>query len=378
MIYLDNAATTKMAPEVIDEMKECFEKFYNPSSNYSGSFETKKIIDKARAEIANLISAKPSEIIFTSGGSEGDNFAIKGLADANKDKGRHIVTSAIEHKAVLNTTSFLEDHGYEVSYVQPDSRGFLHISDIEKAIREDTVLVTIMMANNEIGTIQPVSEISALCKDRGILFHTDAVQAFGHMPIDATNLNVDAFTVSAHKFHGPKGVGFMFLRDGTRISPLIHGGGQERNLRGGTENILGIVGTAVAARHSLTDFDVKYNYMLGLRDHFIESALKIKGATLNGSLLNRLCNNVNLTFKNVPGESALAMLDMYGICASSGSACNSKDNTPSHVLTAIGLAPEDARCTLRFTLSEDNTIDEVDRTAITLKRIVEDLRSVYG
>jgi len=175
MIYLDNAATTKMAPEVIDEMKECFEKFYNPSSNYSGSFETKKIIDKARAEIANLISAKPSEIIFTSGGSEGDNFAIKGLADANKDKGRHIVTSAIEHKAVLNTTSFLEDHGYEVSYVQPDSRGFLHISDIEKAIREDTVLVTIMMANNEIGTIQPVSEISALCKDRGILFHTDAV-----------------------------------------------------------------------------------------------------------------------------------------------------------------------------------------------------------
>lgn len=377
MVYLDNAATTKMAQPVIDAMTECYEQYYNPSSNYTNALQTRKIFEKARAGIADIIHAKPSEIIFTSGGCEGDNLAVKGIADAYASKGKHIITSAIEHKAVLNTCKFLETHGYEVSYVQPDDRGFIHISDIEKLIRKDTILVSIMFANNEIGTLQPISEIGALCKEHDVLFHTDAVQACGHIDIDVGDLGISLLTASAHKFHGPKGMGFLYLKDGTRISPLIHGGQQEFGLRGGTSNLMGAVGMAEALKFSTTDLNIKHNYVLGLRDHFIENALSIPKTTLNGSLINRLDNNVSLTFSGVPGESALVMLDMCGICASSGSACNSADNKPSHVLTAIGLSPEDARQTLRFTLSADNTIEDIDYTIEQLKRIVGDLRSVY-
>lgn len=377
MIYLDNAATTKMAQPVIEAMQECFEQYYNPSSSYTSALDAKKALEKARAEIAAKFGANPNEIIFTSGGCEGDNLAIKGVADAYAAKGKHIITSAIEHKAVLNTCKFLENHGYEVSYVQPDERGFIHIKDVEKAVRQDTVLVSIMYANNEIGTMQPISEIASLCKDRDILFHTDAVQACGHYNINVGDLGINLLTASAHKFNGPKGFGVLFVKDGTRISPLIHGGSQEFGLRGGTSNLPCAVGTAAALRFSFDGLEVKHNYVLGLRDHFIEGALTIPKTTLNGSLLNRLDNNVSLTFKGVPAESALYMLDMRGICASSGSACNSNDNKPSHVLTAIGLTPDEANQTIRFTLSADNTIDEIDYTVQQLKQIVEDLRSVY-
>lgn len=378
MIYLDNAATTPMAPEVIEAMKSCFDLWQNPSENYEDAIKVKKIIDTARSDIAELINCKPNEIIFTSGGSEGDNFAIKGVADAYASEGRHIITSEIEHKAVLNTVSFLSNHGYDTTLISPDERGFIHVRDVVGAIRDDTILVSIMYANNEIGTIQPIREIAEACREKGVIFHTDAVQAFGHENIDVEKIPVDLLSVSSHKFNGPKGAGFVYIREGTKISPLIHGGKQENGLRGGTENILGIVGTAAAAKYAMKDREVKEQYIRGLRDYFIEKVLNtIPGASLNGSLVTRLSNNVSLSFQGVMGESALAMLDIYGICASSGSACNSGDGKPSHVLTSIGLAPDAVRGTLRFTLSADNTIEEVDYTIMKLKEIIGEIRSVY-
>ena len=379
-VYLDNAATTQMYPEALEEMSSYMIEYYgNPSSMYQLGFINKKIVDKSRDTIASTINAKPSEIYFTSGGCEGDNWAIKGIADAYKNKGTHIITSAIEHKAVLNTCKFLENHGYEVTYLSPDTRGVISVSDVAGAIRKDTILVSIMFANNEIGTVEPIKYIGNLCRDKRILFHTDAVQAYGHCPIDVRDLNVDLLTASSHKFHGPNGVGFVYKKDGVNISSLIHGGQQENGLRGGTENVAGIVGMAKAAELATTNLQINVSRMISLRDVFIQEVLSgIPNTSLNGSLVSRLCNNISFSFDGVPGEAAIVMLDMYGISCSSGSACNSAETKPSHVLVAIGHTPEYASTTLRFTLSELTTPEEIEYTIKTLKRVIEDLRSVYG
>ena len=375
-VYLDNAATTKMLPEAIDAVVEAMhDTFGNPSGMYQVGFKSKSSIDKARQKIAETISADPSQIFFTSGGTEGDNWIIKGVAEAQSTKGHHIVTSAIEHKAVLRSCGWLEQHGYEVTYVEPDSRGFIHVSDVESAIRDDTILVSIMFANNEIGTIQPIQEIAEVCKKHQVLFHTDAVQAYCHVPINVRELDVDFLTTSAHKFHGPNGVGFAYVKDPSVMLPLIHGGQQEHGLRGGTENVPGIVGMGVAAEVMHQDLTSHINYMGSLRDHFIERALnEIKGCSLNGSLVSRLCNNISLSFDGIHAEEALVLLDMGGISCSSGSACNSEDNTPSHVMMALGHGEEYARSTLRFTISAFTTLEEIDYAITSLKTIVSDLR----
>lgn len=375
-VYLDNAATTKMLPEAIDAVVEAMrDTFGNPSGMYGVGFESKSSIDKSRQKIAETISADPAQIFFTSGGTEGDNWIIKGVAEAQSTKGHHIVTSSIEHKAVLKSCGWLEQHGYEVTYVEPDSRGFIHVSDVESAIREDTILVSIMYANNEIGTIQPIQEIAEVCKNHQVLFHTDAVQAYCHVPINVGELGVDFLTTSAHKFHGPNGVGFAYIKDPSVMLPLIHGGQQEHGLRAGTENVPGIVGMGVAAEVMHRDLTSHINYMGGLRDHFIERVLnEIKGCSLNGSLVSRLCNNISLSFDGIHAEEALVLLDMGGISCSSGSACNSEDNIPSHVVMALGHSEEYARSTLRFTISAFSTLEEIDYAISTLKTVVSDLR----
>ena len=376
MIYLDNAATTKMIPEAVKAMVDSMENtFGNPSGMYSVGFQSKKSIDEARKKIAETINADPSQIFFTSGGTEGDNWIIKSVAEAFGNKGHHIITSSIEHKAVLNSCRWLEEHGYEVTYVDPDERGFIHVSDVESAIRSDTILVSIMFANNEIGTVQPIQEIAKVCHERHILLHTDAVQAYAHLPINTGDLAIDYLTTSSHKFHGPNGIGFAYIRDPKSMRSFIHGGQQECGLRAGTENVAGIVGMATAAEVMHEHLQDKINYMISLRDHFIERAInEIPGCTLNGSLVSRLCNNVSLSFDGVRAEEALVLLDMNGICCSTGSACNSEDNKPSHVLMAIGCTEEYARSTLRFTISALSTLEEINYAIDTLKMIVGDLR----
>ena len=378
MIYLDNAATTKVAPEVFEAMKPyLLEEYGNPSSAYAFSGRITGKVTEARDKIAGAIGAKEREIFFTAGGSESDNWAIKGVADALKDKGNHIITSAIEHHAVLHTCEFLEKRGYEVTYLPVDENGLVDPKELEAAIRPSTILITIMFANNEIGTIEPIAEIGRIAHEHGIYFHTDAVQAFGHVPIDVNEMNIDMLSASGHKINGPKGVGFLYIRSGTKITNLIHGGAQEYGRRAGTTNAAGIIGFARAAELAVFGMEETIAYESGLRDRLIGRILKeIPYSRVNGDLKKRLSNNVNICFRFVEGESLLILLDQKGICASSGSACTSGSLDPSHVLLAIGLPHEIAHGSVRLTLSKETTEEDVDYTVETLKQIIDRLRGM--
>ena len=334
-------------------------------------------VDEARKSAAELIGAESNEIYFTAGGSESDNWAIKAAAELYKDKGKHIITSTIEHHAVLHTCQYLEKQGYEVTYVNVDENGVIRLDELEKAIRPDTVLITVMAANNEIGTIQPISEIGRLAKKNGILFHTDAVQAYGHIPIDVNEMNIDMLSASGHKLNAPKGVGIMYIRKGVRIGSFIHGGAQERSRRAGTLNTAGIVGFGAAAKIAKEKLEENAKKEIALRDYLIKRVMdEIPYTRLNGDAVKRLPNNAHFCFKFIEGESLLILLDQNGICASSGSACTSGSLDPSHVLLAIGLAHEIAHGSLRLTLSTENTKEEIDFTVDKLKEIVARLRSM--
>lgn len=378
MIYLDNAATTKVSEEVFETMKPYFcEQYANPSAIYSFAGKSMKAVDEARKNIADLIGAQPNEIYFTAGGSESDNWAIKAAAECNQTKGRHIITTAIEHHAVLHTCQYLEKQGYEVTYVSVDEYGMIKLDELEAAIRPDTILITVMAANNEIGTIQPLKEIGALAKKNGILFHTDAVQAYGHIPLNVEELHIDLLSASGHKFHGPKGIGFLYIRKGVRIGSFVHGGAQERSRRAGTHNTPGIVGMGAAARLAAERLEERMEKEAALRDHLIRRVLtEIPYSRLNGHETDRLPNNANFCFRFIEGESLLILLDQQGICASSGSACTSGSLDPSHVLLAIGLPHEIAHGSLRLTLSEETTKEDIDFTVDAIRKIVERLRSM--
>ena len=377
-IYLDNAATTQVSPEVLSAMVPCFSNIYgNPSSVHGFGRDAKMMLDIAREKVANAIGAKKTEIYFTGGGSESDNWAIKGTAIANAGKGRHIITSAIEHHAVLHACAALEKQGYSVTYLPVDKEGFVDPEDVKKAIRPDTILVTVMMANNEIGTIEPVEEIGKICREAGVYFHTDAVQAVGNMHIDVAKMNIDMLSLSAHKFHGPKGVGALYIRNGVKIANLIDGGAQERSKRAGTENLPSIVGLGKAIEVATRDIDTKIAYESALRDKLLTRIVnEIPETRINGPLKNRLPGNANVCIKYIEGEGMLLMLDMQGIAASSGSACTSGSLDPSHVLLAIGLDHETAHGSLRLSLSSLNTEEEIDKTVDVLKASVERLRSM--
>ena len=370
LIYMDNAATTPVHPEVYEAMKPYFSEVYsNPSAVYTFAGKAGRAVDEARRTIASVINAKPEEVYFTAGGSESDNWAIIGAAEGNCNKGKHIITTRIEHHAVLNTCKYLEKHGFEVTYLDVDKYGRVSPEDVENAIRPDTILISVMTANNEIGSIQPIEEIGGIAKDHGILFHTDAVQAMGHIQIDVEKMNIDMLSARAHKLNGPKGVGLMYIRKGIAIPSFIHGGVQERGRRAGTLNVPGIVGFATAARMAEESMTERSQYVTGLRDYFIDRVLnEIDGSRLNGDRIDRLPNNVNLSFLGINGETLLIILDQNGICASSGSACSSGSLDPSHVLTAIGLSRQEAGSSLRFTLSEKNTRDEIDYTIDIIKK----------
>lgn len=378
VVYLDNAATTKTSPKVVEAMLPYFSENYgNPSSIYSIGGTAKLAVDEARAAVAKSIGAKPEEIYFTAGGSESDNWAIKMVAENLSKKGRHIITSAIEHHAVLHTCEYLEKQGYEVTYVGVDEDGIIKLDELEAAIRPDTILITVMAANNEIGTLQPIREIGAVAKKHGVLFHTDAVQAFGHCPINVDEDNIDMLSASGHKINGPKGVGFLYVRKGVRLTNLIHGGQQERGRRAGTENVPGIVGLGAAANEAVEKMEAHAVYEAKLRDYMIERILKeIPYCRLNGHPSKRLPNNVNVSIRFIEGEALLMMLDMKGICASSGSACTSGSLDPSHVLLAIGLPHAIAHGSLRMSLSDETTKEDVDYTVDALKKIVERLRGM--
>lgn len=378
LIYLDNAATTKTRPEVVQAMLPYFTEYYgNPSSVYEFSTPCKKAIAEARETIGKSIGAKTNEIYFTVGGTESDNWAIKATADAYKDKGKHIITSKIEHHAVLHTCEYLEKQGYEVTYLDVDEFGTVKIDELKKAIRPDTILISIMFANNEIGTIQPIREIGEIAREHGILFHTDAVQAYAHVPINVDELHIDMLSASGHKLNGPKGVGFLYIRSGVKIRSFMHGGAQERKRRGGTENVPGIVGLGKAVEMAMADMDERAAKETELRDYLIDRVMaEVPYARLNGHRTNRLSNNVNFAFQFIEGESMLIMLDMEGICASSGSACTSGSLDPSHVLLAIGLPHEIAHGSLRLTLSEENTKEQIDFVVEQIKAIVQRLRNM--
>lgn len=378
VIYLDNAATTQVLPEVLQEMLPYFtEAFGNPSAVYTFASGAKGAVDKAREQVAKLIGAKPEEIYFTAGGSESDNWALKATAEAYKEKGRHIITTAIEHHAILHTCQWLEQQGFEVTYLPVDEKGVVSPQEVEKAIRPDTILISVMAANNEIGTIEPLREIGAIAKEHGILFHTDAVQAFGHIPLDVEALNIDMLSASGHKIHGPKGVGILYIRKGVKIRSFVHGGAQERKRRAGTHNVPGIVGMGKAAELAETHMQENNEKIVALRNHLIDRVLKeIPYTRLNGHKIDRLPNNANFCFRFIEGESMLILLDQKGICGSSGSACTSGSLDPSHVLLAIGLPHEIAHGSLRLTLSEKNTLEEIDYTVDQLKAIIERLRGM--
>lgn len=378
MIYLDHAATTAVRPEVVEAMLPYFtDKFANPSGIYTFASHNKNEINASRDIIAASIGADSDEIFFTAGGSESDNWAIKAIADSYKSKGKHIITSRIEHHAVLHTCSYLEKNGYEISYVGVDEKGMVHVDSIRKAIRPDTILISIMTANNEIGTIQPIREIGQLAHEHDIVFHTDAVQAYGQIPIDVEDMNIDMLSASGHKFNGPKGVGFLYIRKSVNIGSFIHGGGQERGRRAGTENVPGIIGIGKAAELSISSLDERSVKEACLRDYFINRILReIPYTRLNGHRIKRLPNNINVSFQFVEGESILIMLDMAGICASAGSACMTGSVEPSHVLTAIGLPQEIIRGSVRFTLGYENTKKEIDFVVDKLKEIVGRLRGL--
>lgn len=378
MIYLDNAATTRTAPEVVEAMLPYFtEQYGNPSAIYSLGSAGKKAINEARRTIAAAIGAKPEEIYFTAGGTEADNWALKAAAECCAGKGRHIITTKIEHHAVLHACGYLEKNGYEVTYLDVDRDGILDPEALKEAIRPDTVLISVMFANNEIGTIQPIREIGAIARERGILFHTDAVQAFGQIPIDVEEMHIDMLSASAHKLNGPKGTGMLYIRSGLKIRSFIHGGAQEKGVRAGTENVPGIVGFAAAVRRALSRMEEKAGRERELRDYLIR---RIEGeipyCRLNGHREKRLPGNVNISFRFIEGESLLIMLDMRGVCASSGSACTSGSLDPSHVLLATGLRHEEAHGSLRMTLSEENTKEELDEVVGHLKEIVQRLRDM--
>lgn len=378
ILYLDNAATTAVSPEVVEAMLPYFTEVYgNPSSIYSVAANAKKAVDEAREIIANSIGAKPEEIYFTAGGSESDNWALVAMAQAYKNKGKHIITSKIEHHAILHTCNYLEKNGYEVTYLDVDENGLVNPSDVEAAIRPDTILISIMYANNEIGTIEPIAEIGKIAKSHGVYFHTDAVQAYAHVPINVDEENIDMLSASGHKFHGPKGIGFLYIRKGIKMGSFIHGGSQERNRRAGTHNVPGIVGMGKAAQLAMEYMKERMEHQIKVRDYFIEKVQKeIPYAKINGDLKKRLPNNINVCFRFIEGESMLIMLDMKGVCASSGSACTSGSLDPSHVLLAIGLPHEIAHGSLRLTISEDITIEDMDYVLNELKAIVERLRSM--
>ena len=379
MIYLDNAATTAMKPEVFEAMKPYFmENYGNPSSVYRFAGTAKKAVEDAREEIAKALNAKSSgEIYFTAGGSEADNWAIKAAAESFRDKGRHIITTKIEHHAVLHTAEWLERNGYEVTYLDVDEDGLISLEELEQAIRPDTILMSIMFANNEIGTIEPVKEIGLIAGKHGVLFHTDEVQAFGHVPIDVQEMNIDMLSASAHKLHGPKGIGFLYLRNGIKMGALIHGGAQERSRRAGTHNVSGIAGFAEATRLAMANMEANAKKETEIRDYLISRIEnEIPYVKVNGHREKRLPNNVNVCFRFIEGESLLILLDQKGICASSGSACTSGSLDPSHVLLAIGLIHEIAHGSLRLSLSEETTKEEADYVVDNLKTIVEKLRSM--
>lgn len=377
-IYLDNAATTRVAPEVFESMRPYFEEQYgNPASSYMFSGKIAGQVDEARDQIAQFIGAKKDEIFFTSGGSESDNWALKGIADAYKNKGNHIITTKIEHHAILNTAEFLEKHGCEVTYLDVDENGLVSPKDLEAAIRPETILVSIMFANNEIGTIEPIEELAKVAHDHGVLFHTDAVQAFGHLPINVEEMGIDMLSASAHKFNGPKGIGIFYMKKGVRISPLIHGGSQEKGRRAGTTNVPSIIGTAKAVELAAKKMEERTKYESSLRDYLIDRVMdEIPYTKLNGDREKRLSNNTNFSFRFVEGESLLIMLDQKGIEVSSGSACTSGALDPSHVLLAIGLPHEIAHGSIRFTLSDETTKDDIDYTVDALKEIVGRLRAM--
>lgn len=378
MIYLDNAATTKVNKKVLESMMPYFSEIYcNPSAAYSFATKGRIAIEEARNYAAKLIGASDMEIYFTSGGSESDNWAIKAVAESFSDKGKHIITTKIEHHAVLHTCEYLERHGFDITYLNVDSDGKVRLDELKKSIREDTILISVMTANNEIGTIQPVAEIGEIAHEKGILFHTDAVQAYGHIPINVDEMNIDLLSASGHKFNGPKGVGIMYIRKGVKIRSFIHGGSQERGRRAGTYNVPGIAGLGTAAKLAMENMAKRAEKEKELRDYFIDRiSAEIPYTVLNGHREDRLPNNINFCFRFVEGESVLIMLDQAGICASSGSACTSGAIDPSHVLRAIGLSDEMAHESLRLTLSYENTKEEIDTVVGELKRIVERLRGM--
>ena len=378
MIYLDNAATTKVRKEVLDEMLPYFSEYFtNPSSIYSPSRMVSKKVEEARSVIASTIGASKDEIYFTSGGSESDNWAIKKIMIGRMNKGKHLITTKVEHHAILESAKYLEDLGFEVTYLNVDKDGLISLEELENAIRPDTIMVSIMAANNEIGTVMPLKEIGEICKKHGVIFHTDAVQAYGNEKIDVNEMNIDLMSTSAHKIEGPKGIGFLYVRKGVMIKPLINGGSQEKGKRAGTTNAASIVGFAKAAELKFSEMEENNKYVLSLREHLIDRVLnEIPYSILNGSRDKRLANNANFSFRFIEGEGMLLKLDAKGICASSGSACTSGSLDPSHVLLAIGLPHEIAHGSLRITLNHSNTLEEVDYTVDTLKEIISDLRSM--
>ena len=378
MIYLDNAATTKTAPEVVEAMLPYFTEFFgNASSVYGFAGNSKEAMAKARETIANSLGAKSNEIYFTAGGSEADNWALKATAEAYKAKGNHIITTKIEHHAILHTAEWLEKNGFEVTYLNVDENGVVKLDELKAAIRPETILISVMFANNEIGTIQPIKEIGEIAKANGILFHTDAVQAFGQVPINVDELNIDMLSSSGHKLNGPKGIGFLYIRKGIKMRSFVHGGGQERKRRAGTENIPAIVGYGAAVERAISTMKERTDKEIELRDYLIDRVLKeVPYTRLNGHRTDRLPNNANFSFQFIEGESLLIMLDMEGICGSSGSACTSGSLDPSHVLLAIGLPHEIAHGSLRLTLSDETTKEDIDYVVEKVKEIVARLRDM--
>ncbi len=378
VIYLDNAATTRVSDGVLAAMLPYFGDTYgNPSSIYEFSMQSKKALVAAREEIAAALNCEPSEIYFTSGGSEADNWALYGTAEALREKGRHIITTKVEHHAVLHACEWLEMKGWRVSYIGVDENGIVKLDELKRAVSSETVLISVMAANNEIGTLQPVAQIGKFAKERGICFHTDAVQAFGHIPMDVRAMNIDMLSASGHKLNGPKGIGFLYVRQGTALPSMIRGGGQERGRRAGTENVPGIVGFGQAVREAGAAMKERAEYECALRDYFMDEVLRrIPYARVNGSRKDRLPNNVNFSFQFIEGESLLIMLDMQGICASSGSACTAGSLEPSHVLMSLGLPEEVVHGSIRFTLSRDTTKEEIDFVIDRMEEIVAKLREM--
>ena len=376
IIYMDNAATTFTRPEVVEEMMKYFNILYgNPSSVYEFAGKSRDAVEKARETIAETINAKSGEIYFTSGGTESDNWALRAVAKAYKNKGKHIITSKIEHHAVLNSAKNLQDLGFKISYIDVDEYGVIKLQKLREAITPETILISVMTANNEVGTIQPFEEIGRLAHARNILFHTDAVQYYSQLPIDVVKNHIDLLSASAHKFHGPKGVGFLYINENLKMVPLIFGGGQEKGLRGGTYNVPSIVGMAKAASLAHTSMKERVAEEMRNREYFIHRVLReIPYTRLNGARKNRLPGNVHFSFQFVQASELLALLDMEGICASGGSACASGESAPSHVLTAMGLDEDLAQSSVRFTLSEQTTRQEIDEVVASLKRLVAELR----